>query len=93
MLKTEGIIMENSINEGALESEGGDATFQSTSDANANVEVNSRESSLKGMSRPRRGMTSTSSLAEEAVDQLHANEKLIAGINPDIITNYNSSTE
>jgi len=78
MLKQEGIIMESGANEGPLD--GGDAMSQSTGDANANVEVNSREATVKAMGRPRRGMNSTSSLAEEAVDQLHANEKLIAGL-------------
>lgn len=83
MLEKEGIFMEGG---GDVGGESGESEpFQGTStDSDANVNVNTtpggeRNKRLRG----RRGMHSTSSVAaEEAVDQLHANEKLIAGMFP-----------
>ena len=69
--------------EGIVVGEGGEMT---EADADADVEnantTNSSESSVLNRNAGhsvRRGIESTSSIAEEAVDQLHANEKLIAG--------------
>lgn len=83
LLKQEGLMVEGGA-EGTTDQDG--EIFQGPSDANVNTDT-SRENSVTGLSgRPRRGMNSTSSLAaEEAVDQLHANEKLIAGMNPNFI--------
>lgn len=52
--------------------------FQGTSSETNSNSTPERTNSVKAL-RGRRGMNSTSSIAEEAVDQLHANEKLIAG--------------
>lgn len=72
LLKQEGLFMEGG---GEGEPFQGPSSEGLEEDSNANTELSS---SVKAR-RPRHGMNSTSSLAEEAVDQLHANEKLIAG--------------
>lgn len=71
--------------EGIVVGEGGEMSeVEADGDAeNANMSASSAETgavlSRNAGHSVRRGIESTSSIAEEAVDQLHANEKLIAG--------------
>ncbi|OXA56707.1 Kinesin-like protein KIF1A [Folsomia candida] len=78
LLEKEGIFMEGGgdmiLGDGEIEA------FQGTSSETNSNSTPERTNSVKAL-RGRRGMNSTSSIAEEAVDQLHANEKLIAELN------------